>query len=312
MAMSRRHQSLGIALAALLVSAFAAACGGNDRSSPDTTGAAPSSPPSTPEVSQSPSAATTADSTKQLDSIVVLGHSGTTGYNSDPTQPDTDVLENSWATGTNPKVNSIYRRLLATHPALQGHTTSLGVDGSTVDDLAAQVDTMLGLDPMPDVVIIQTIDNDMQCDGTDRANAKTFGHTLSQALTTIFDRDRYAQVFLVDQPVAEKNWVVAVQGLSQDVGEASGTGPCDTYTAQGKLRPAGVRSYQRIVDAYFAQIVAVCGRFPRCYTDHAALQDMPFHEADATSDGNHFRVPALARQARYAWDALPAAIKNRS
>ena len=26
--------------------------------------------------------------------------------------------ENSWATGTNPAVNSIYQRLLATHPAL--------------------------------------------------------------------------------------------------------------------------------------------------------------------------------------------------
>jgi hypothetical protein len=33
-------------------------------------------------------------------SIVAIGHSGLTGYDSDPDRPGLDVGENSWATGT--------------------------------------------------------------------------------------------------------------------------------------------------------------------------------------------------------------------
>jgi hypothetical protein len=56
-------------------------------------------------------------SDKYPNSIVVLGHSGTTGYDSDPKAPETDAVQNSWATGDNPAVDSIYLRLLALNPA---------------------------------------------------------------------------------------------------------------------------------------------------------------------------------------------------
>ncbi len=36
----------------------------------------------------------------------MIGHSGATGYDSDPTRPGVDVTANSWATGTNPSVDS--------------------------------------------------------------------------------------------------------------------------------------------------------------------------------------------------------------
>ena len=98
------------------------ACG-ND----STTGSRPSAAGTTTTVPASASS-TRVPSTPNLDSIVVLGHSGTTGYGSDPSNPGGDVRENSWATGSNPAVDSIYRRLLATHPAMKGHATSLGVD----------------------------------------------------------------------------------------------------------------------------------------------------------------------------------------
>jgi len=45
--------------------------------------------------------------------IAVLGHSGATGESSDPNKPlHYEARENSWATGTNPAVKSLYRRLL--------------------------------------------------------------------------------------------------------------------------------------------------------------------------------------------------------
>lgn len=46
-------------------------------------------------------------------SIAVLGHSGATGgETSDAPLPGIEVRENSWPTGTNPVVNSLYLRIL--------------------------------------------------------------------------------------------------------------------------------------------------------------------------------------------------------
>jgi glycerophosphoryl diester phosphodiesterase len=67
-----------------------------------------------------------------------MGHSGLTGYDSDQDAPGTDVLANSWATGTNPDVDSVYQRVLAENPAVQGHVQNFAIDGSTVDSLVDQ------------------------------------------------------------------------------------------------------------------------------------------------------------------------------
>ena len=57
--------------------------------------------------------------------IVVLGHSGATGESSDPSRPAYEARENSWATGTNPAVNSVYLRILAKNPGIKGHNVNL-------------------------------------------------------------------------------------------------------------------------------------------------------------------------------------------
>jgi len=244
--------------------------------------------------------------------MVALGHSGTTGYGSDPADPQGDVRENSWATGANPRIDSVYQRLLVSHPALKGHATSLGVDGSTVNDLPAQVDRMLELKPLPDLVIIQSIDNDMQCDGTDPANQAAYSTKLDAVLTTINQRDPRAQVYFVDQWSSVQAYVNATKDLAAAVSSGTGDGPCDTFTAAGKVRPAGIASEQNIVDSYFAAIKRVCATHPACFTDDGALQKMPVRSGDLTGDANHLSAHGLAVMAQYAWAALPAAIKNRA
>src|SRR4051812_39278305 len=74
--------------------------------------------------------------TAAFDSIGVIGHSGATGANSTGEGPD--VPENSWATGDNPEVNSIYLRLLSAHPALKGHNYNTAKDGSDASALMGQ------------------------------------------------------------------------------------------------------------------------------------------------------------------------------
>lgn len=53
--------------------------------------------------------------------VIAIGHSGLTGENTDPSLPPfSPVLENSWATGSNPEVDSIYQRLVAVRPETEG------------------------------------------------------------------------------------------------------------------------------------------------------------------------------------------------
>ena len=60
------------------------------------------------------------------------------GADSDPASPHTDATRNSWANGDNPAVNSICTRLLALNPAVRGHNTNLGIDGTDTDDLGGR------------------------------------------------------------------------------------------------------------------------------------------------------------------------------
>ncbi len=246
-----------------------------------------------------------------LDSIVALGHSGTTGVGSDPDNPIGDARQNSWATGTNPEVDSVYQRLLATHPALKGHTESLGEDGSTVAALDAQVDAMKDLEPVPDVVLLQTFDNDIHCDGTDAANQRPFGRALDEVLTRIEQVAPNAQVFIVSQWGEVASWAEAARTRAGALMGSTGTGLCDLFTPKARVRGQAVRALQGIVDTYFATAQQVCDRHESCFTDGGHLRDMPVHPDYLTEDGNHLSVKGHAVMAEYAWEALPDEIKDR-
>src|ERR1700747_2026646 len=73
-----------------------------------------------------------------LRGIVALGHSALTGENSDPHHLGVPALRNSWATGTNPAVDSIYQRLAAANPAFHGHAVNEAFGGATASTLVLQ------------------------------------------------------------------------------------------------------------------------------------------------------------------------------
>ena len=69
----------------------------------------------------------------------MLGHSGATGESSDPKKPlHYEARENSWATGTNPAVKSLYLRLLAVNPTIEGHNFNLAQGGADVRQLTSR------------------------------------------------------------------------------------------------------------------------------------------------------------------------------
>ncbi|WP_426562515.1 hypothetical protein ACPPVT_17595 [Angustibacter sp. McL0619] len=250
--------------------------------------------------------------TPALDSIAVLGHSGATGTMSDVHDVGRDAHENSWATGENPAVQSIYWRLLQTHPAMRGHNYDEAVNGTKVDALDGQLLTLLAeADPLPDVLLVQSIDNDMRCDGTDPQNYGPYGAALDEAISQMQTAIPGVQVFLVSQWATVAGWTTWAAHRQDLVTDNTGTGPCGVFDASGAVRPAGVQSMQEIVDTYWRTVVQVCSKHPGCYTDGGAEQAFTVTDRDLAADGNHLSIAGHHKFAAIAWRTLPPQITQR-
>lgn len=244
-------------------------------------------------------------SSKFPNAVVVLGHSGTTGAESDPSSPGSDARRNSWATGDNPAVNSIYTRLLALNPAVAGHQTNLGVDGTNADALDGQVDLALALTPLPDLFMIQEVDNDMKCDGTDRQNYPHFAQSMSAVLARITAKAPKATILLVSSPPGTvENYGRIVSGFAIGKAGNTGTGPCDLFSPSGEAVPAHWRYQDQVIRRYQAQLDTVCKRFPTCRYDGGALYRMVIAAEDLAHDGMHLSISGHRKQAALEWQVL--------
>ena len=195
---------------------------------------------------------------------------------------------------------------------MRGHHYNGAVDGSRVSDLDAQLQTMLSeVDVAPDLVLIQTIDNDMRCDGTDADNLRPFGSTLDHTLSRIERRLPGVQIYLVSQWATVARWAAWARNVPAQVAGSSGDGPCDIFTPSGRVRPERVRSMQGIVDDYWATVTRVCRRHATCFTDGGAQKAFVPTDSDLSADNNHLSIAGHRKFAALAWAALPEAIKER-
>jgi hypothetical protein len=238
--------------------------------------------------------------------MVVLGHSGATGYNSDPNDPDRDAGENSWATGTNPDVDSIYQRLLAINPAIEGHAVNLAQDGSDVDALITQAQAAVRLDPKPDLVLIQSVDNDMRCDGRDDEFLPLYGARHDQALQIITDGDPDAKVFIISQPGSVESYTKAVANNPVAVHNQSTGSPCDVFDTSGNILPDGEAYIESVVQRFFAMIASECARHPNCRFDQTHDHALQIVAADVTPDSNHYTVAGQHKVAAAVWAGITA------
>src|SRR4051812_25148202 len=159
----------------------------------------PPSAPSTPAVSPAttlgptPTAARTPDIGNPL-GIIAIGHSALTGegtaglYEANPFD--------SWATGSDPAVNSVYRRLFAARPETVGVVANTARGGAVAGELERQAVAALQQVPAPELVIVETIDNDIECD---TANLSSFGFAVAAALKTIHDATPNSKILVVGQ-----------------------------------------------------------------------------------------------------------------
>lgn len=276
-----RRGSLLVAAGILLV-----ACGGGETR--------PASS-STPAASQSPY-------TGYPNSIVAIGHSLVTGYNSDPLRPTETIRSNSWATGTNPAVDSLYLKILAKNPAIKDRAVNLAKNGALVSEIQRQAVSAAGLDPKPDLAVIMIGNLDLVCPETTESK-DAFLTSFVAALDTLAKGATATRIFVVSFWGSADHYADAL--TREERASIGGTGPCKYLDSEGRVVERKLTVYEDSVHALEAQLESGCKRYSLCRYDGGAFGSVMDERAFyAPHDVGHFSVAGNAKAAAVAWDAL--------
>jgi hypothetical protein len=254
---------------------------------------------------EQPVATAVINDVQDLVGIIAIGHSGMTGEGSDPTRPGQEAKEYSWATGTSPEVNSVYQRLIAVRPETAGHVANFARGGASVTALLSQAQSSLHSVPNPEIVLIQTIDNDIRCDGSDPENVKVFGGALAEVLQVIVNASPDSHILLVSQQGRPATFAAAVANNALAWPKFVGSGMCDLFNSDGSINHEHIATLTGIIESYEAEQSRVCATVPQCSTDEGVLSRYIDDLADwVEGDWNHLNVRGQARRAEIIWPVI--------
>jgi lysophospholipase L1-like esterase len=265
--------------------------------------------PAAPTSSTSHSAASTAiGSPNRPIGVIGIGHSWMTGYMSDPKSPGTDTEANSWATGTNPGVHSIYLRLVEAMPETAGNVVNAAHDGATSDLLPDQASEGLARVPYPALVIVQIVGNDLRCDGTDPEHYVEFRASVRQAVQTIVKASPKVSVVLVGDPGRPAGYAAAIATLPRTPKSFIDTRPCFLFSANRTVNRAEVARVTKLLAAYEAQLAKACAGIRQCHTDGGAAARMEVHVEDYGEDLQHPSIRGHAHIAAAEWPVIASVL----
>jgi hypothetical protein len=238
--------------------------------------------------------------------MIAVGHSELTGYASDPNDLGSDELQNSWATGANPAVDSIYQRLVKVEPTMSNEVANTAIDGSKVGALAGEITQALKSEPNPQLVVIQTIDNDIEtCDPIAAARSATqFGNTLLQALHLIAHAAPKTTILTMAQFGRPAEAVAALKTIPEVVARSSGTGSCDLFDPAGHVVASHVAALTRTVELYESQESTACGQVAQCHYSDVSARYIDRVRFLADGDWNHQSVAGDAAWAALMWPTV--------
>ena len=217
---------------------------------------------------------------------------------------DAAAGEDSWATGANPAVNSVYRRILARNPSIGGHSTDLTRTDANADALPEQAERAVELVPKPELFVVQITDNDIECP-LSQLRTSAFASSLGTALGILAEQAPQAKVFVVSRfgsPAAYARSLTA--GERRSIG---GTGGCDFIDPRGRVVADRLADVERVIEQYEFRLESQCQRFANCRYDRGAFGRIPDRRAYFASDLKHLSVGGQARAATVAWTAMQGA-----
>jgi hypothetical protein len=273
------------------------------------TNASPTAAPTTPAPSAvRTSPAPSAVASGQGKSIVVIGNAGATGAESDTGSSEAasrqnaeDARENSWATGTNSTVDSIYQRLVAKSPAYSGHQFNLAADGADVTAMIGQADYLAQVHPAPDIVFVEGVDEDIRCDGTDAQNYAPFEASFTMLLRSITKNAPAAKIYVLSSWTDVADYTNAISSLPSVVDSNENDSPCALFDVVGNQVPAGITYLQDVTDHYDHALAVACAAVSTCHYDNGAMQHLAISAADLTSDGENLSVTGLRKYPDLVW-----------
>ena len=239
--------------------------------------------------------------------IVAIGHSGLTGEGTGG--PLEAVPARSWATGTDPQINSVYLRMVTLLPKTEGHVANTAVGGATASTLSSQAKEALDVVPTPALAIIQTVDNDIRCDAS---NIDDVGQGLGEALDLIHAASPNTKVLVAGQlgrPSMDylRDLVAHHPEVKADL---TGDDPCSFFDTAGNLRESGVEQLSAVIDEYEAETARVCATVPHCRTDGGVRKAYIDTLGNFSPDYAHLNAKGQAAEAALIWPVVEALLKQ--
>ena len=249
----------------------------------------------------------TTSASHPLRGIIALGHSGLTGENSDPQSLGVPAPQDSWATGTNPAVDSIYQRLVAVDPAFRGHAVNEAVGGATAATLVGQATKALRVVPNPRLVIIEIIGTDIRCNGSNSSRYPVVGGQVKAELDLIARRAPHATILLMSMPGRPLQVSKAIIGTA-GVPAWSGFDNCSAFDPSQRLDMKHIRTWTGIIEGYESELAKVCATVPECHTDKGRATHFQVRASSYNYSNyffwQHFSVTGLAALARFMWPTV--------
>lgn len=237
------------------------------------------------------------------DSMASAGDSITRAFNT-CWFPFIDCTQNSWATGTNSSVNSVYLRILANNSAISGNAHNDAVSGAKMGDLNGQVTTINGRNV--ELVTILMGANDV-CTSSESTmtSVDTFRAQFEQAMATLSAGSPNARISVGSVPDVYHLWEI-LHTNSSAVSTWNLYGICQsllqnaTSTSQAdEARRQRVR--QRNID-FNTALAEVCAQYIHCRFDNNASFNLQFVPDDvSTRDYFHPSIQGQTKAAATAW-----------
>jgi lysophospholipase L1-like esterase len=223
----------------------------------------------------------------------------------------TDCPARSWSTGTDTAVNSLYLRIRAINPTINGRNFNDAVTGAKVADLLGagkQVANAVARSPKPELVTILIGANDV-CASSEAAmtTVADFRSRIDQALAQLSAGLPDARVQIASIPDIYRLWQIGKDSSSArsawssfSICQAMLANPTST-DATNEARRQRVR--QRNID-FNTQLQQSCAQYLRCRYDNNAAFNTQFVLSDmSTVDFFHPNTAGQAKAALTEWNA---------
>jgi lysophospholipase L1-like esterase len=207
----------------------------------------------------------------------------------------------SWATGTDPAVDSQYQRLVQADPAMAAHGDNDGVSGAKMAALDGQLQTAAS--QRVDYATVLMGANDLcTADVATMTPTATFGAQFHQALSDFFSADPDAHVLVASIPNLYQLWATLRGNLAAQIVWGA------AHICQSMLAAAGTAADRQAVVAQEQAdndaLASVCRQFSRCRFDGDAVYRTAFTAAEVSPvDYFHPSVTGQKELAAITWAA---------